>query len=49
MKNEFGLYHAYSADPFNEMSAKSYDKSYLIAVGKAIYHSMTAVDPDAVW
>jgi len=49
MKREFGLYHAYSADPFNEMASRSYEQDYLDAVGKAIYNSMTAEDPDAVW
>lgn len=49
MNKTYGLYHAYSADPFNEMTPKSFDPNYINAVGKGIYQAMATVDPKAVW
>ncbi len=45
----YGLHHAYDADPFNEMTPRSYDKSYIQAVARSIFSSMTDVDPKAIW
>ncbi|XP_028675078.1 alpha-N-acetylglucosaminidase [Erpetoichthys calabaricus] len=46
---KFGTDHIYSADTFNEMIPASSDPVYLSAVSKAVFSSMTAVDPQAVW
>jgi len=45
----FGTDHIYGTDPFNEVKPPSWEPDYLARVGKAIYESMAAVDPDAVW
>ena len=39
----------YAADPFNEIDPPSNDSTFLAGMGRAIYSSMQAVDPDAVW
>lgn len=49
MIHEFGTNHIYNCDTFNEMSPSSGDLDYLRNIGDAVYKSMTAVDPDAVW
>ncbi len=45
----FGTDHLYAADPFNEIDPPSNDSTFLAGMGHAIYSSMQAVDPDAVW
>lgn len=45
----YGTDHLYATDPFNEMTPPSYEPAYLASVGKAIYGSMAAADPDAKW
>ena len=45
----FGTDHIYGIDPFNELKPPSWTPSYLAQVGKTIYTSLTAADPDAVW
>jgi alpha-N-acetylglucosaminidase len=48
-KEELGTNHIYNADPFNEMTPTTKDLSYLHNVGKSIFQSMIAEDPDAIW
>lgn len=43
----FGTDHVYGADPFNEVTPPSWNPDYLASVSKAIFSSMTAVDPEA--
>ena len=45
----FGTDHIYGTDPFNEVKPPSWEPDYLARVGKTIYESMHAVDPDARW
>lgn len=45
----FGTDHIYGIDPFNEMDPPSFDPTYLNKISKHIYHSLTAVDPQAEW
>lgn len=45
----YGTSHRYGMDPFNEMEPPSWDPAFLGNVSKAIYESMAAADPDAVW
>ena len=45
----FGTDHLYGADTFNEMFPPSEDSTYLDGISKAVYQSMAAVDPEAVW
>lgn len=45
----FGTDHLYGADTFNEMFPPSDDSTYLDGISKAVYQSMAAVDPEAVW
>ncbi|XP_029429873.1 alpha-N-acetylglucosaminidase [Rhinatrema bivittatum] len=49
LTREFGTDHIYNADTFNEMCPTSSDPTYLSGISAAIYKSMTAVDPDAIW
>ncbi|KAM9774055.1 alpha-N-acetylglucosaminidase [Syngnathus typhle] len=46
---QFGSDHIYNTDTFNEMIPPSSDPAYLSAVSRAVFASMTAVDPQAVW
>ncbi|KAM4622738.1 alpha-N-acetylglucosaminidase [Discoglossus pictus] len=46
---EFGTDHIYNADTFNEMTPTSSDPDYLSAISAAIFKSMSAVDPGAIW
>ncbi|KAM9837215.1 alpha-N-acetylglucosaminidase [Aulostomus maculatus] len=46
---QFGTDHIYNTDTFNEMIPPSSDPTYLSAVSRSIFASMTAVDPQAVW
>lgn len=45
----FGTDHIYGTDPFNEITPPSWEPEYLAKVGKTIYDSMAAVDPQAQW
>ncbi|XP_052826472.1 alpha-N-acetylglucosaminidase isoform X2 [Octopus bimaculoides] len=47
--SEFGTNHVYAAGTFNEMRPKSSDPSYLKKSGAAIYNSLIAADPKAIW
>ncbi|GAB1603501.1 alpha-N-acetylglucosaminidase-like isoform X3 [Argonauta hians] len=47
--SEFGTNHVYAAGTFNEMRPKSSDPAYLRKSGAAIYNSLIAADPQAVW
>ncbi|KRZ50489.1 Alpha-N-acetylglucosaminidase [Trichinella nativa] len=49
LENYFGLFHAYSADPFNEMVPNTFDVMFLRNVSFAIYNVMLSVDPKSVW
>ncbi|KAM8836700.1 alpha-N-acetylglucosaminidase [Spinachia spinachia] len=46
---QFGTDHIYNTDTFNEMSPPSSDPTYLAAVSRSVFASMTAVDPQAIW
>ena len=46
---EYGSYHFYSCDLYNEMHPPSSDPSYLSAVSSSLYSALAKVDPDAVW
>ncbi len=45
----YGTDHLYSADPFNEIPPPSWEAEFLANVGKTIYHTMSAVDKNAIW
>ena len=45
----YGTDHIYSCDTFNEMNPPSGDDDALKASSAAVYESMSAADPDAVW
>ncbi|KJE88736.1 lysosomal alpha-N-acetyl glucosaminidase [Capsaspora owczarzaki ATCC 30864] len=50
LQNEtYGTNHLYNCDQFNEMTPASTDLGYLKQAGMAVYQSMTAYDPAAVW
>ncbi|XP_017556221.1 alpha-N-acetylglucosaminidase [Pygocentrus nattereri] len=46
---EFGTDHIYNTDTFNEMNPASSDPAYLASVSRAVFTTMTSVDPKAVW
>lgn len=46
---QFGTDHIYNTDTFNEMSPPSSDPTYLSSVSRAVFSTMTAVDPQAIW
>ncbi|CAL9699636.1 unnamed protein product [Knipowitschia caucasica] len=46
---QFGTDHIYNTDTFNEMTPPSSDPGYLSSVSRAVFSSMTSVDPQAVW
>ena len=46
---QFGTDHFYASDTFIEMSPPSNDPEFLSGMGKSIYASMSAADPEAVW
>ncbi|KAK2815434.1 hypothetical protein Q5P01_025901 [Channa striata] len=46
---QFGTDHIYNTDTFNEMTPPSSDPTYLSAVSRSVFASMTAVDPQAIW
>jgi hypothetical protein len=41
--------HIYNADTFNENLPETSDPSYLASSSTAVYNSMIAADPDAIW
>ena len=41
--------HYYAADSFNEINPPTDDPSFLASMSKAVFASMRAADPDAVW
>jgi alpha-N-acetylglucosaminidase len=45
----FGTDHLYAADTFIEMQPPSNDPNYLADLAKAVFHGMTASDPNAMW
>lgn len=45
----YGTDHIYGADPFNEIESPSWEPDYLATVARTIYHTITQVDPEAVW
>ncbi|MGH2644534.1 MAG: alpha-N-acetylglucosaminidase C-terminal domain-containing protein, partial [Chitinophagaceae bacterium] len=45
----YGTDHLYSADTFNENKPPSNDSTYLDAISKKVYQSMSSADPKAVW
>ncbi|HEY4415340.1 MAG TPA: alpha-N-acetylglucosaminidase [Verrucomicrobiae bacterium] len=45
----YGTDHYYAADPFNEIDPPSWSPVFMASLGKGIYHSLAAVDADAVW
>ncbi|KAL2078471.1 hypothetical protein ACEWY4_026156 [Coilia grayii] len=49
MVEQFGTDHIYGADTFNEMTPSSSDPAYLSSVSRAVFNTMTLVDPQAVW
>ncbi len=49
LTTKLGTDHLYNADPFNEETPSTNDTTYLTGVGKSIYSSMTAIDPEATW
>lgn len=46
---QFGTDHIYNTDTFNEMTPPSSDPTYLSSVSRAVFSTMTAVDPQAIW
>ncbi|XP_055006392.1 alpha-N-acetylglucosaminidase [Boleophthalmus pectinirostris] len=46
---QFGTDHIYNTDTFNEMTPPSSDPAYLSSVSRAVFSTMTAVDPQAIW
>jgi alpha-N-acetylglucosaminidase len=46
---QFGTDHLYASDTFIEMSPPNNEPAFLDAMGKAVFGSMTAADPDATW
>ena len=49
MITEFGTDNYYSCNTFNEMVPNSGDEQFLRNVSRAIFKSMTFVDPKAIW
>jgi alpha-N-acetylglucosaminidase len=45
----FGSDHHYAVDPFIESLPPTGDTGYLASAGKALYHAMASVDPEATW
>jgi alpha-N-acetylglucosaminidase len=48
-KKAYGTSHYYSSDIFNEMMPPSNKPEYLAQTSHAVYASMQAADPEAVW
>ncbi|XP_021421011.2 alpha-N-acetylglucosaminidase [Oncorhynchus mykiss] len=46
---QFGTDHIYNTDTFNEMTPTSSDPTYLSSVSRAVFDTMTSVDPRAIW
>lgn len=45
----YGLHHFYSADPWNEQTASSFEHDYIRDTAQSIYSGMAQVDEQAVW
>lgn len=45
----FGTDHLYAADSFNEINPPTDDSTFLAGMGRTVYESMHAADPDAIW
>ncbi len=45
----YGTNHLYAADTFIEMSPPSDEPAFLANMAKALYRTMTAADPEAIW
>jgi len=45
----FGTDHLYDADAFIEVDPPSSDPEFLSGVSRAVYESMAAADPEAIW
>ena len=45
----YGTNHYYTADTFNENEPPTDDPQYLKEISAKVYHTMSDVDPDAVW
>ena len=45
----YGSDHFYSADTFNENNPVSNEPDFLDSIGRTIYRSMAAADPEATW
>jgi len=45
----YGTDHIYNCDTFNENRPSSNDPAYLAASSSAVFSSMIAADPDAIW
>lgn len=45
----YGTDHYYAADVFNENKPPTNDSGFLSTVSKSVYHSMSAVDSQAIW
>jgi len=45
----YGTDHYYSADCFNEVNPDTNDTIFLANMGKSVYNSIAAADPEAVW
>ena len=45
----FGTDHLYDADCFNEINPPTDDPAFINQVGKSVYQSMQAADPQAIW
>ncbi|MFH1743610.1 MAG: alpha-N-acetylglucosaminidase [bacterium] len=48
-QRDFGTNHLYAADTFIEMTPPSDDPAFLTNMGKTLYETMKAADPEAIW
>lgn len=45
----YGTNHYYTADTFNENLPPTNDSLFLSSISEKVYHSMSEVDPEAIW
>lgn len=45
----YGTDHIYGVDLFNEVTPPSWEPDYLAMVGKHVYQTLAAADPEAIW
>ena len=45
----YGTDHLYDADCFNEVNPPNHDTEFISNVGRSVYSSMAAADPEAIW